>query len=529
MSNESPLGANKNMKLKQCFEFSRNSFANSSYLLLWVAGALVLALAAICVATLYQSRLDTMAHAVETSRNLALFAENDVARNIEIYDLSLQAVVDGMNEPELMKASPRVRAIALFDRAATATYLGSFLVLDAQGNVALDARDEFPRSANFSSQDFFVVHKKNPNAGLYIGDPYLSKLHGDAMSIPLSRRISHPDGTFAGVALIDVQLEYFRKLFSGLSLGKNGSVALIRKDGVMMMRQPFDPKVIGRNIRNASTFKKFMSEPEGSFLDRSYLDGTKRLYYFKNPSDFPFIIMVARAQSDIYESWWERTLIISSLMGVLSALFIGLARAFVVQLNQRILAESELALLARTDGLTGLNNRRSFDEMLDQEWHRANREQRIFSVLFVDIDRFKIYNDTYGHQAGDDVIAKVAKCISDSIRRPGDIAARYGGEEFIVALPNTEIEGASHIAETIRAAVFQLEIENMGSEFGYVTVSIGCATWDPKHDTDVTQVIHSADDALYSAKTTGRNKVAVHSRNTTAKIENSLQEIETQS
>lgn len=515
------------MKLQQRFEFSRSSFVNSSYSMLWIAGALVLAMASICVATLYQSRLDTMAHAVETSRNLAIFAENDVARNIELYDLSLQAVVDGMNDPELMKGSPRLRAKALFDRAASATYLGSFVVLDTQGNVVLDARDEFPHSANFSTQDFFAVHKTNPNAGLYIGDPYPSKLHDGAMSIPLSRRITHPDGTFAGVAVLDVQLEYFKKLFSGLSLGANGSLALIRKDGLMMMRQPFDPKVIGRNIRNASTYKRFMSEPEGSFSDTSYLDGTKRLYYFRNPPGLPFIIMVARGQSDIYMSWWERTLIIASMMAVLSASFIVLARAFVFQLNQRIRAESELALLARTDGLTGLNNRRRFDEMLDQEWDRARRNQLIFSVLFVDIDRFKIYNDTYGHQAGDEVIAKVAKCISDSIRRPGDIAARYGGEEFIVALPNTDIEGASNIAETIRAAVFQLEIENVSSEFGCVTVSIGCAAWAPKYDADVAAVIHAADAALYDAKKKGRNMVAVRSVSSSEKFENYLQAIET--
>lgn len=494
--------------------------------MLWASGALVAAMAVICAVTLYQSRLDTMAHAIETSRNLALFAENDVARNIEHYDLSLQAVVDGVNDPELINASARVRALALFDRAANATYLGSFVVLDAQGNVALDARDELSKSANFSSRDFFIAHKTNPAVGLYIGVPYVSKRHGDAMSIPLSRRISNADGTFAGVVLIDLQLEYFKQLFSGLSLGKNGSVALIRKDGVMMMRHPFNSKVIGRSIRDASTFKRFMSGSEGSFSDKSFLDGTERLYYFRNPSELPFIIMVAKAQSDIYESWWKRTLIIAGLMAVLSAAFIGLARAFVVQLNQRIRAESELALLARTDGLTGLNNRRRFDEMLDQEWVRARRNKLTFSVLFVDIDRFKIYNDTYGHQAGDDVIAKVARCISDSIRRPGDIAARYGGEEFIVALPDTEIEGASHIAEAIRTAVFQLEIDNIGSEFGCVTVSIGCASWDPKRDTDVPSVIHAADAALYSAKTTGRNKVMVYSEESTAKVKNSVQTIE---
>ena len=197
---------------------------------------------------------------------------------------------------------------------------------------------------------------------------------------------------------------------------------------------------------------------------------------------------------------------------------IGLSFAFVTQLKRRIHAESELALLARTDGLTGLNNRRRLDEMLDQEWHRARRNHSIFSLLFVDIDRFKAYNDTYGHQAGDDVIATIAKCIGDNIRRPGDIAARYGGEEFIVVLPDTSLEGASCLAESIRAAVSQLSVEHSGSEFGYITVSIGCAAWEPEHDADVASVIRSADEALYKAKTTGRNKVVVSTKSPAQRV-----------
>ena len=503
------------MKSTHWFAIDRSHFSSISYAMLFVAGAIALSMAAICAAALYQSRLDTMKHAVETSRNVALLAENDVVRNLELYALSLQAVIDGLNDPEVMAASPHLREVALFDKAATASYLGSILVLDTEGNIAIDARKVNPGNVNFSGHDFFTVHRENSGKGLFVGDPYASPLHGGALSIPLSRRLSHADGSFAGVVLIDVQLEYFRKLFSGLSLGENGSLALIRKDGAMMMRQPFDAKVIGRNIRNASTFKRFIAEPEGSFSDISYLDGTHRLYYFKNLPSLPFIIMVAKAHSDIFTAWRQRALIIACLMGVLTAAFIGLSFAFVTQLKRRIRAESELALLARTDGLTGLNNRRRLDEMLDQEWHRARRNHSIFSLLFVDIDRFKVYNDTYGHQAGDDVIATIAKCIGDSIRRPGDIAARYGGEEFIVVLPDTSLEGASCLAESIRAAVSQLCVEHSGSEFGYITVSIGCAAWEPEHDADVASVIRSADEALYKAKTTGRNKVVVFTKSPT--------------
>lgn len=506
------LKYSNDMKLfrKSAFDH-RNVVSRAPYAMLLVGGIIALSMTAICTIVLYQSRLDAMAHAIETSRNVALLAENDVVRNFELYALSLQAVVDGLNDSEVMAASPHVRNAALFDKAATASYLGSILVLDAQGRVVLNAGSENPLSGHYLEHDFFKVHQESPNVGLYVGDPYSSTLHGGSLSIPLSRRISHADGSFAGIVLIDVQLEYFQKLFSVLSLGKHGSLALIRKDGAMMMRQPFDAKVIGRNIRNASTFKQFMLAPEGSFSDTSYLDGAQRAYYFKNLPSLPFIIMVAKAHSDIYAVWRQRALLIASVMGTLTMAFIGLSFAFGVQLKRRMRAESELALLARTDGLTGLNNRRKLDEIIEHEWHKAKRSHSAFSLLFVDIDWFKAYNDTYGHQAGDEVLATVARCIANNIRRPEDSAARYGGEEFIVVLPDTTLDGGALIAENIREAVSELAIAHTGSEFGCITVSIGCAAWVPGKDLDVQEVLRSADKALYGAKMTGRNKVVLSS------------------
>jgi len=290
------------------------------------------------------------------------------------------------------------------------------------------------------------------------------------MSIPLSRRISHANGFFAGIVLIDIQLEYFQKLFSELSLGTHGAQAL---------------KSIGRNISSASTFKQFMAAPEGSFSDTSYIDGARRLYFFKTLPNLPFIIMVAKAHSDIYAVWRHRTLLIASVMGTLTLAFIGLSCDFGVQLKRKIRTQAEPAMVARTDGLTGLSNRRKLDEILDQEWRRATRHQSTLSLLVVDIDCFRAYNDNDGHQAGDTVLATVAKRIANNIRRPGDGAARYGGEEFLVVLPDTSSDGEEFIAENIRLAICKLAIEHTESAFGHITVSIGSATWGPERtDTD---------------------------------------------
>jgi diguanylate cyclase (GGDEF)-like protein len=383
------------------------------------------------------------------------------------------------------------------------------LVMDELGNVVIDSGSDTPRAGNFSDREYFKVQRDNPNAGLYISDPYLSRLRNSAPSIGLSRRLSHRDGSFAGIVLLAVNIAYFHDLFAGLTLGPHGSLSLIGKDGAMLMRQPYDPSVIGRNIKNAATFRRFMSAPEGSFSETASIDGVRRLYWFANFPRAPLVIMAAASEEDVYAPWRRRALTIGSLMAMFGAAFIALSVMLGMQLRRRMRAESELQMLARTDGLTGLNNRRSLGEILDQEWRRAKRSQSVLSLLFVDIDRFKGYNDTYGHQAGDDTLAAVARCIADNIRRPADSAARYGGEEFIVVLPDTSAVGASLIAEKIRSAICACRIEHAGSEFGCVTASIGAVSREPQVDDDVTTVIKAADEALYNAKATGRNKVSI--------------------
>ena len=476
-----------------------------------IAGALVIAsfMVSVCGVAVIQSRGDALERARENSRNVAIIAERDIERNFELYDLSLQAVIDGIHDPDVMALDPRVRRLALFDRAASASYLGSVLVLDETGRVVLDSLSDTLPDLNFSDRQYFTVQRDNSNVGMFVSDPYYSRLRHGSPSLALSRRISRPDGSFGGIALVAVQLDYFHDLFSGLQLGRHGSMALIRDNGIMVMRQPYDPAVIGRDISKASTFRRFKMAPEGSFSDKSTIDGVRRLYYFKHLRNLPLMIMVAQAESDIYAAWKRRTIVIGALMATFALAFVGLASILAAQLRRRMRAESELALLARIDGLTGLNNRRTLGEILEQEWRRARRTRSVFSLLFVDVDRFKAFNDRYGHQAGDDALAAVARCIGENLRRPADSAARYGGEEFLVVLPDTAQQGALAIAENIRAAISALGIEHEASEFGCVTASIGAAAWTPDTDGDISAVIRAADRALYDAKMTGRNKVAL--------------------
>ncbi|WP_028314060.1 diguanylate cyclase [Desulfatibacillum aliphaticivorans] len=164
--------------------------------------------------------------------------------------------------------------------------------------------------------------------------------------------------------------------------------------------------------------------------------------------------------------------------------------------------------LASIDGLTEIPNRRSFNAVLEREIRRAYRSGSSISLILLDIDLFKKYNDYYGHAAGDTCLRRVAKSIDRILNRASDIAARYGGEEFGVILPDTDLEGALHVAETIREAVASLNIEHAASSVAdMVSVSLGAASLQPDVKTAPLDLINAADAALYQAKDSGRNKV----------------------
>jgi diguanylate cyclase (GGDEF)-like protein len=169
-----------------------------------------------------------------------------------------------------------------------------------------------------------------------------------------------------------------------------------------------------------------------------------------------------------------------------------------------------LERLTTLDHLTGINNRRRYDEYLELEWRRAAREQTPIALIAIDIDHFKAYNDLYGHPKGDTCLVAVAQALASSVTRSPDLIARCGGEEFACVLPGTDAEGAGHLAQEMLARVLALELEHSRSQtHDRVTVSIGVAAMIPRPEDSSRQLVALADAALYDAKAQGRNRVVL--------------------
>jgi diguanylate cyclase (GGDEF)-like protein len=477
-------------------------------LLAGVAGTVVAVLmASLSIVTLYQGRQGALEHARETSANLVAIISTDIARNIEIYDLSLKAMVEGAQNPALTGLSPTLRRQILFDRATSAAYISGAYVLDARGNITAAGEDSPLPPDSFADRDYFHAQQRSPSTGLFVSPPFASRVRGGALTIGMSRRVNAPDGSFAGIALLAMNTAYFRSLLDTLDVGSKGSIFIVHQDGAMIARKPFREDVVGHSFAGSPTFPRMAHAVSGSYAAVSPVDGVRRLYTFARVPGTPFIAGVAPAEDDVLAPWRERSLIVGALTLLSGLSFIAVSWLLALSLRERARAQEELVRLAGTDALTGLPNRRAFDERMDDEWRRARRAGTPLSVLFIDVDYFKAYNDTYGHALGDDALSTVAHSIATAVRRPGDVPVRYGGEEFVVLLPDTPLEGALHIAEAIRQRVEACEIAHRVSVHGTVTVSIGCATASPPGLGGAYALLGAADQQLYKAKAAGRDCV----------------------
>jgi diguanylate cyclase (GGDEF)-like protein/PAS domain S-box-containing protein len=593
---------------------------------------------AVPAAAMLDARRDAWERASSASANLARALERDLSSAFGAIDLTLHSVTDLMARADAENISPAFRHALVQERVASTRYLDAVLLVDEAGMVGFDSGQRAPEvPVNLADRDYFLAHRDHGDLGLFVSRPFRSRLAGGLWTIGFSRRLSHPDGSFAGISLGVIRLERLSTAFEGMQLGPRGSMTLFRQDGTILTRMPADDRQLGRDLSGAPAIRHAQEHAIGQLVAISGIDAVARLYTHRTLEGAPAFINVALAVDDIYAAWWWKAVAIGSVMlvlvGAMAVLFVRLQRelrrrrsleqaaraseasfriltensndivsridakgirlyvspavervlgqpasemvgtsalddiapedlpavhealarlragerevrveyrviradggvvwleasaratvnahtgkpddivAIARDVTERKALESKLAMLARTDGLTGLANRRAFDEALALEWRHARRDGTALSLLLVDVDRFKLFNDTYGHPAGDACLRAVAKAAAAAVHRPADLVARYGGEEFAVLLPGTLAPASQILAEQVRASVEAIGLRHAAnSSFGMVTVSVGVATVLPAAAPELAPeaLVSAADAALYEAKHTGRNRV----------------------
>jgi diguanylate cyclase (GGDEF)-like protein len=453
------------------------------------------------------------------ARSMAQHADDTIkAADITLADVVERIEMDGTGP----QALARMHAL-MEEQVRQVAQLQGLFVYDATGRWVVNSRPIMNRSLNNADREYFVYHLNNPGRGPHIGIPVVSRSTGKWI-LPVSRRLNHKDGSFAGVALATIDMDYFREFYESLDVGQRGEVGLILNSGVLVLSSPYDDKRIATSVVNTPLYHAYVrSGDSGTGYFPSAQDGEVLLDSYRALARYPLFVSAALSREELLEGWWRDTLLHTFGVLVLAGLLALFGRRLIRQIELRLQAEKELlqardALaslnetlekLALQDGLTGLANRRQFDVTLGNEFNRATRSGTPLAFIMIDVDCFKQYNDLYGHAAGDDCLRAVSKTIRMvTPKRPGDLAARYGGEEIGILLPNTDLAGAMAVAERVRRAVADMLFPHAASSHGMVTISAGVAAMTPRRGDDTPAVlVEMADKALYAAKSQGRNRV----------------------
>lgn len=458
---------------------------------------------------------DEMRVGEQTAANLVRSAAQHASDAFKELDAVSAGMVERLRyDGATLTNRERLRALFANQRTLMPQIHGVF-VYGRNGEWIVSDKDDMAHAPNNADRDYFVWHRDHPDdLSMHLSPAIRSRTTGDWI-VPATRRLSNPDGSFAGIVVVSVFVEYFNRFYEGFHMDDNSIFVIAMRDGTIITRRPFDEAVIGTSLATGDIFRRYLpSASAGTARIISAVDHVDRINSYQQLDRYPLVIQAGMSINGILKVWRQGLHRSVAFAFGTSATLLLLGYVLLQQLRfveniEKDLRRTERKLkkLAMEDALTGLSNRRKLDSQLAREVARARRQRASLAVLMIDIDYFKKYNDRYGHEAGDECLRAIANALKLCLRRPADEVFRYGGEEFAVMLPDTSVEGAFQIAENIRATVKGLSIPNDASEFEYVTLSIGVTSRVPVLEDSAALFLRSADEALYEAKHAGRNQV----------------------
>lgn len=499
-------------------------------LVTWLLAVVLISASAATIWQLLAARQNLIKQAITDNLNLAqmlnTYTEGVITKNaILLTDITERIEVEGTAPAQLQRILNLIkRQEHLIDQ------LDELLIINAQGYWLISSEGPFPSHAHSSDRLYFKHHRDNTSSEILMGSPIRSRTTNNWV-ITISQRYNDSHGQFAGVVIATLGIENFLRLFGKIDIGKQGTITLATQDGKLLIRHPFRPEDLGKDFSQSPNFlRHYAGAMTGTASFHSELDGINRYFTFLRSARHPLITTVGKSRDELLIPWRYEALLTLFVVLVLAYCITLIAWRLIATLSLRdkdmralnrtreelLNANLQLEVQATQDQLTGLANRRRFNEFIECEAGRAIRDDTPLSLLLIDLDNFKGYNDAYGHVAGDACLQAVCVALMQSVQRPSDLAARYGGEELAVVLPNTDKVGALHVAERVRARIEALRLEHRNSHFGHVTASIGVATTLRKEmaatfSTKVSGVelalVEEADRALYQAKAAGRNCV----------------------
>lgn len=476
----------------------------------------VLAVCLIFAAAEYWHGLETRAEARAQVQldafNLARSVSQHAEDSFQLADSTLSAIVENLHD---YGTGPRNMALLkdfLRNEAARSTRIHGLFVYDAKGHWIATSVPNAPPNMNNSDRAYFAHHRDVDDPLPWLG-PVVRSRTDNAWIITITRRFNDANGRFGGVVLASIRSDYFADFYRGFDVGMDGAIALVNAQGVVYARAPDGDANVGRDMGRSSLFGAMRSRNIGTLTYVSPVDQVRRTCGFQRAPHFPLIAVAALSEHEALAVWRRSVRTHALLTLLIIGLFTLLGEWLRRQLLERQRVQDQLEALVRTDALTGLANRRALDEYLVDAWARALREGSSLGLLLIDIDHFKAFNDTYGHQAGDACLRKVADAVKHCARRHGDMTARYGGEELALVLPGCDSDALRVVAEVVCRSVRDLGVPHAESYTAtMLTISVGAASlWPGRMGTDEgpASLVELADLALYDAKAGGRDRIAV--------------------